>query len=206
MRSVESADKSFAAERVKSMTTLVVTAAKKNFSVIINGKKEQVHHLKFVCYNNSLCGSVSWDGLTQERAEAKVAQANRNYAKLESKPKLFVSMESDATAEHRLHKVVYKATDDFKGTTTDDNLENLEELGILIKSGNKWLVETSLEKVETLRREAEINGLRQGKRFIGFEGAVHGVNAKNAELYASLLKEKDAENGGKMVTRGWYLD
>ncbi|MCY9861576.1 hypothetical protein OTK49_03465 [Vibrio coralliirubri] len=188
------------------MTILVVAAAKKSFLASILGDKQPINHLKFICYNSSLCGSMSWDDLSQERAEAKVNKAQRDYAKLESKPMYFVDICTTANAKARLHEVVYKATDDFKGTTTDDDLDGLEPIGILIKDGATWTVETSLEAVEKLRRSNEITGLKEGTRFIGFDGADYDEKSRNAELYTKYLEQVDANNGGKMVTRGWYID
>ncbi len=186
------------------MTTLVLKANKKNFPALLGDEKINLFHLGFLCYYNTLIGLQSWDSFSQKKAESKIKEAKENFANTEDKPQYFVNLPSDAKAADRERTVVLKSTESFNGVTDDSNFEGLEAFGTILRDGNKYYIETDLELIERIRRDEEIQGIKSGRRHIGFEGVVDGDYEGNAVRYESYLANLDAEKG-QMVTRGFYL-
>ena len=186
------------------MTTSVLKVNKKNFVAHLGKSKLNIFHLGFLCYQNTLQGLESWDSCSQEKAENKVEEAKFNFNSKADKPQYFVDLPSDAKLEDKNRSVVYKSKDTFSGVTDDSNFEALEPFGVILCYGRKCFVETDLERIEQIRRNEEIEGIKKGLVHIGFDGVVDGDYEGNAERYKNHLSRMDAEKGC-MVTRGYYL-
>ena len=186
------------------MTTSTLKVNKKNFMAFLGDEKINVFHLSFLCYNNTLLGQHSWESISQKKAEHKVKEAKENFANLENTPQYFVLLPTASKVADRERCVVLKSNGSFDGVTNDSDLTGLDPVGILFLDGKKLYVETNLELIERIRREEEIQGIKSGRRHIGFEGVVDGDYEGNAIRYEAYLANLDAEKG-QMVTRGFYL-
>lgn len=186
------------------MTTSVLKVNKKNFVAHLGKSKLNIYHLGFLCYQNTLQGLQSWDSFSQKKAESKIEEAKLNFNSKGDKPQYFVDLPSDAKLEDKNRSVVYKAKDTFSGVTDDNNFEGLEPFGVILCDGRRCFVETDLERIEQIRRNEEIEGMKKGLVHIGFDCVVDGDCDGNAERYKSYLSKRDSEKGF-MVTRGYNL-
>ncbi|PSU89793.1 hypothetical protein [Photobacterium kishitanii] len=189
------------------MTTFVMTVGKTKFNAkLFNDEVVKIFNLKFVCYNNSLNGSMSWDGLNCVSAETKVKNAKKLFSERKRSGETLdyvIDVSTGCTSDRR-HTPVFKATPEFDGVCTDSWYENLEHVGTLIKRNGRWCIESDLETLEQIRREDELERCRTGStRFSDFCSSQD--NEVNALLMRGHYEKLDADNGGTMVTRGFCL-
>ncbi len=89
---------------------------------------------------------------------------------------------------------VVKIPSDHTGVSDEIDDQKLEPVGTLLKKGKRWYVETDLNTIEIMRREQEVQKMKEGRLSIGEFG--HDYAA-----YAKELSQQDMK-AGKMITRG----
>lgn len=153
----------------------------KPISATLNGKSISIFHQSPIAKNDA-----AW-----RKAEAAVARSSK---KLEYGICAWID-----SPEERIGALVVRIPESHTGVSTEYMDEDLEAVGTLLKKGRTWYVETDEQVVEIMRRNSEVNRMKEGQLSISIES--NGGFCSDHEVYAKYLSEKD-KAAGQMITRG----
>lgn len=132
---------------------------------------------------------------TRYPIETLADQARARYASGEKATFAVIAFDD---ARESLHgKVVFRLPESYDGTHETYDADEWEVVGTLLYRPNKrpqFLVETDERAVETLRRELEFNGMKEGRLSIG-------RFYNDVAAYKAHLEELDSQDKSGMRTR-----
>jgi hypothetical protein len=175
---------------------------RKTLNATLNGEQVIVALGTYICMYNDFVDGSSWGG-SQKVAESKVERLTNSFRSNPSKPHYFLAYgDTHVTAENN-GKRVFKVPEDFKGTYSEWDLDDVEVVGTFLKGNNRWTVETDHEVVEHARRENEYALMDKDRMSVGF--SKNTEDNRSSQAYRKHLAEKDKTYGG-MLTRDHGID
>jgi hypothetical protein len=126
----------------------------KRINATLGGKGIYIAITTTVCMYDDY---IHWGSLSEsvKRFKDVIDRRRERYACLPVKPSYFVNSINDQSKNAK-GLTVFKVPEKFDGSHNDYDLEKLEKVGMLLKDGNNWYVETDSQVMRKFNSEKMI--------------------------------------------------
>jgi len=175
------------------MSNSISAVLKSTFSALLNGDKVKVNYTAFLVNANAF-GTESPDDKVKARALQRVESKKEKVSQYISDVTYIIGTWDKLNMEYApVYMASEKLANELEGVFDEYQEDELEKAGTLLKVGGRWVIESNLETIESIRRQKECLLMDAGKCSIG------GIS--NAKEYLAHLATVDTERGA-MRTRG----
>lgn len=169
------------------MSNSIYGIIKKSLKPTLNGEKVEVRVATFITMSKSV-----WE----DDWELQVERRDRRYAK--TTPAKYFIDEVDDVAD-QTGNVVYIVPDGYTGHHDEYDVDDMVQLGTLLKKGARYYIETDLIVIEGMRREDEVRRMKENRMSVGEYGTDHVA-------YMNHLKDIDTQSETGHYTRRHGLE